>query len=117
MAHRSAARPRPVVDAAQRIHVVQTDTATREGGGVTALLESATQEILAVTYWFDPAPNPGPYPVTVRFSGRRVDVKGRLWGLLTLHVGRGSKLTRPLQLGLAYQPLGCGASGCRPRGR
>src|SRR6266568_7571441 len=78
MAHRSAARPRPVVDAAQRIHVVQTDTATREGGGVTALLESATQEILAVTYWFEPAPNPGPYPVTVRFSGRRVDVKGRL---------------------------------------
>jgi len=51
---------------------------TREGGGITARLQSATQEILAVTYWFDPAPNPGPYPVTVRFSGRRVDVKGRL---------------------------------------
>ncbi len=79
MAHRSAARPHPPVDAAPRIHVVQTDTpTTREGGAVTALLESATQEILAVTYWFDPAPNPGPYPVTVRFSGRRVDVKGRL---------------------------------------
>src|SRR5258706_10985421 len=78
MAHRSAARPRPAVDAAPRIHVVQTDTTTREGDGITALLESATQEILAVTYWFDPAPNPGPYPVTVRFSGRRVDVKGRL---------------------------------------
>ncbi len=77
MAHRSAARPRPAVDAAPRIHVVPMDT-TREGGGITALLESATQEILAVTYWFDPAPNPGPYPVTVRFSGRRVDVKGRL---------------------------------------
>ena len=77
MVHRSAARPRPVVDAAPRIHVVPMDT-TREGGGITALLESATQEILAVTYWFDPAPNPGPYPVTVRFSGRRVDVKGRL---------------------------------------
>jgi phosphatidylglycerol---prolipoprotein diacylglyceryl transferase len=41
------------------------------------LLESATQRILAATYWFDPAPNPGPYPVTVRFSGRRIDVKGR----------------------------------------
>ena len=77
MAHRSAARPRPAVDAAPRIHVIQMDI-TREGGGVTALLESATQEILAVTYWFDPAPNPGPYPVTIRFSGRRVDVKGRL---------------------------------------
>jgi phosphatidylglycerol---prolipoprotein diacylglyceryl transferase len=31
-----------------------------------------------VTYWFDPVQHPGPYPVTVRFSGRRVDVKGRL---------------------------------------
>jgi phosphatidylglycerol---prolipoprotein diacylglyceryl transferase len=78
MAHRSAARPRPVVDATPRIHVVQTDTTALTGGGVTAWLESATQEILALTYWFDPAPNPGPYPVTVRFSGRRVDVKGRL---------------------------------------
>src|SRR5437763_12743204 len=78
MAHRFAARPRPVVGVAPRIHVIQTDTTSREGGGVTTLLESATQEILAVTYWFDPAPNPGPYPVTVRFSGRRIDVKGRL---------------------------------------
>src|SRR5947209_564327 len=77
MTRRSVTRLRPVVDAAPRIHVVQTDTTTCEGG-VTALLESAMQEILAVTYWFDPAPNAGPYPVTVRFSGRRVDVKGRL---------------------------------------
>ncbi len=36
------------------------------------------QEILAVTYWFDPAPQLEPNAVTVRFSGRRVDVKGRL---------------------------------------
>jgi phosphatidylglycerol---prolipoprotein diacylglyceryl transferase len=43
-----------------------------------ALLESATQETLAVTYWFDPVAHVEPYPVTVRFSGRRVDVKGRL---------------------------------------
>src|SRR5256885_11596623 len=77
MTRRSVTHLRPLVDAAPRIHVVQTDTTTCEGG-VTALLESAMQEILAVTYWFDPAPNPGPYPVTVRFSGRRVDVKGRL---------------------------------------
>ena len=28
--------------------------------------------------WVDPAPHPGPYPITVRFSGRRIDVKGRL---------------------------------------
>src|SRR5260370_923969 len=64
MAHRSAARPRPAVDAAPRIHVVPMDT-TREGGGITALLEGATQEILAGTYWVDPAPNPraGPLPL------------------------------------------------------
>src|SRR6266699_647290 len=78
MTRRSVTHLRPLVDAAPRIHVVQTDTTAHESGGVTALLESAKQEILAVTYWFDPAPNPGPYPVTVRFSGRRVDVKGRL---------------------------------------
>jgi len=42
------------------------------------LLESVAQEILAVTYWFDPAPQGEPYSVTVRFSGRRVDVKGRM---------------------------------------
>lgn len=46
-------------------------------GGFATLIESAAQEILAVTYWFDPNPQPAPYPVTVRFSGRRVNVEGR----------------------------------------
>src|SRR3989442_5914407 len=78
MTRRSAARMHPAVDAAPRIDVVQSDTPALTGGGFTALLESAAQQILAVTYWFDPAPHPGPYAVTVRFSGRRVDVKGRL---------------------------------------
>ena len=78
MTRRSPAHMRPAVDAAPRIDVVQSDKVALTGGGFTALLESAVQEILAVTYWFDPAPHPGPYPVTVRFSGRRVDVIGRL---------------------------------------
>src|SRR5260221_3899738 len=78
MTRRSLARMRPVVDAAPRINVVQSDKEALTGGGFTALLESAAQQILAVTYWFDPAPHVGPYPVTVRFSGRRIDVKGRL---------------------------------------
>src|SRR2546426_2896501 len=78
MTHRSPARMRPVVDAAPRINVVQSEKEALTGGGFTALLESATQQILAVTYWFDPAPHMGPYPITVRFSGRRIDVKGRL---------------------------------------
>jgi len=68
-----------VVNAAPRSDVVQSGTPAFTGGGFAALLESATQQILAVTYWFDPALHPGSYPVTVRFSGRRVDVKkGRM---------------------------------------
>ncbi len=43
----------------------------------TALMERASQEILAVTYWFDPAPRPKPYPVTIRFTGHRVDLEGK----------------------------------------
>src|SRR5713226_7919828 len=78
MTHKSPAHMRPAVDAAPRIDVVQSDKEALTGGGFTALWESAAQQILAVTYWFDPAPHPGPDPVTVRFSGRRVDVKGRL---------------------------------------
>ncbi len=78
MTRRSPAHMHPAVDAAPRIDVVQSDKEALTGGGFTALWESATQEILAVTYWFDPAPHPGPYPVTVRFSGRRVDVIGRV---------------------------------------
>src|SRR5947209_8887453 len=78
MTHRFPAHIRPAVDAAPRINVVQSDKEALTGGEFTALLESAAQQILAVTYWFDPAPHPGPYPVTVRFSGRRIDVKGRL---------------------------------------
>src|SRR6266699_5274139 len=78
MTRRAPARRRPAVNAAPRSDVVQSNTPAQTSGGLTALLESATQEILAVTYWFDPAPHAGPYSITVRFSGRRVDVKGRV---------------------------------------
>ncbi len=78
MTRRTPAPMHPAVDAAPRIDLVQVDKEVRTSGGFTTKLQSATQEILAVTYWFDPAPHPGPYPVTVRFSGRRVDLKERL---------------------------------------
>jgi len=78
MTRKAPARRRLAVDAAPRRAVVQSSKAARTSGGFAALLESATQEILAVTYWFDPAPHPEPYPVTVRFSGHRVGVKGRV---------------------------------------
>lgn len=32
---------------------------------------------LGVTYWFDPAPEGEPYSVTVRFTGRRIGVRGK----------------------------------------
>src|SRR6266852_1142889 len=78
MARRPATRKRPAVNAAPQSAVVQSDKEVGTGGGFTTRLSSVAQEILAVTYWFDPAPHPKPYPVTVRFSGRRVDVKGRM---------------------------------------
>src|SRR6266566_3143204 len=78
MTRRSRTHKRPVVNAAPRSDVAQSVTSAETPGGFTALWERAAQEILAVTYWFDPAPHQKPYPVTVRFSGRRVDVQGRM---------------------------------------
>jgi phosphatidylglycerol---prolipoprotein diacylglyceryl transferase len=71
-------RKHPVEDATLRSGVIQLDAPARPSDSFTGLLQSATREILAVTYWFDPDPHSGPSPVTVRFSGRRVDVRGRL---------------------------------------
>src|SRR5260221_10058974 len=78
MGRRARTRMRAAGDTALQRDVVQPHKGARTSGGWTRLLESAAQEILAVTYWFDPAPHPSPYAVTVRFSGRRVDVQGRL---------------------------------------
>ena len=78
MTRKSAARRRPAIDAVPRSDVIQSNTSAGTAGGFTGLWESATQQLLAVTYWFDPAPPPGSYPLTVRFSGRRANVKGRL---------------------------------------
>src|SRR5258708_40291252 len=73
-----AAAPHPAVGAAQPHEADPADDQVPAAGGLAALLESVAEEILAVTYWFDPLPNPAPYPVTVRFAGRRVDVEGPL---------------------------------------
>ncbi len=98
MTQRAPARRRPAVAVAPRSAVIQSDKEARASGGFTTFWESATQEILAVTYWFDPAPRPRPYPVTVRFSGRRVDVKGRLQaGDKFVHPGRNDRAGRPRQ--------------------
>jgi len=34
-------------------------------------------QALGLTYWFDTAANGKPYPVTIRFAGRRIGVKGK----------------------------------------
>ena len=75
---KSSIQKYPAASAAPRIDAVQSVTPAQTSSGFTALLESVAQEILAVTYWFDPAPYAGSSPVTVRFSGHRVDVKGRI---------------------------------------
>ncbi len=48
------------------------------GDDLPPVLAPATQEILTVTYWFEPTTRPEPYSVTIRFVGRRLDVQGRL---------------------------------------
>src|SRR2546429_8349521 len=78
MTSRSVARRPPAEDATPRMDVAQPDKEPLTGGGFTALLESAVQEILAVTYLVDPALHPGAYPVTGRVFRRRLDVKGPL---------------------------------------
>lgn len=65
-------------EGAQPSAVVPTNTPAPTGDGFSALLEHAAQEMLAVTYWFEPTPHPEPYPVTVRFTGKRVDVQGTI---------------------------------------
>src|SRR5262245_38362497 len=77
MTQKAPARRRPAVAVTPRSAVIQSDKEARVSGGFAALLESAAQAILAVTYWFDPAPHPGSNPDTVSFSGRGVGVKGR----------------------------------------
>src|SRR5215472_17353421 len=75
---RAAARPRqafPAIKMPPRNAPAEVEEAraAETDDRFSALLERASQQILAVTYWFDPAPHPRPYPVTIRFTGRRVD--------------------------------------------
>jgi phosphatidylglycerol:prolipoprotein diacylglycerol transferase len=69
--------PHPAIEATARGVAVQPGSAASPSDGFAALVERARQEILAVTYWFDPAPRPAPYPVTVRFTGHRLGVEGK----------------------------------------
>lgn len=68
----------PTIDAVPSTEAVPAGVPATTRGGFAALLATATQEILAVTYWFNPVPRPEPYSVTIRFSGRRVTAKDRV---------------------------------------
>ena len=48
------------------------------GSGLAGFFEMAAHQILSVTYWFEPGTQSQPTPVTIRFTGRRVGVAGRL---------------------------------------
>ena len=83
MSHDSQAIPRSPISPIQTpstratAHSASTtDPAVSLADRFGALVETASQEVLAVTYWFEPAPAPAPYPVTIRFVGRRADVEG-----------------------------------------
>src|SRR5260370_33405712 len=65
------ARMRPVVDAAPRIDVVQSDKEALTGSGFTALLERAAQQILAGTACVASPPHVEPSSLPVRVSGPR----------------------------------------------
>jgi phosphatidylglycerol---prolipoprotein diacylglyceryl transferase len=78
MSHKSLTRPHTAAEAVPHDERLQPKAKTHPSDEYTTLMEKATQEILAVTYWFDPTPNGHPSPVTVRFSGHRVDVKEQL---------------------------------------
>lgn len=77
MTRKSQTRQRPAGDVRRRITIIQADKEIRKDSEFTTLLKSATQEILTLTCWFDPPLHQKPSPVTVRFSGHRVNVKGR----------------------------------------
>lgn len=69
----TAITAQPQVNARPPIPVAKTPPTP---GGLMALADSATQDILAVTYWFNPAPQPRPYAVTIKFTGHRRGVQG-----------------------------------------
>src|SRR5258708_12161 len=78
---KTTARPRPMYPALKmppRVAPAPAASTAEPDDRLTSLVQPAWQHVLAVTYWFDPAPHPQPYPVTIRFTGRRVDVEGKL---------------------------------------
>ena len=94
MARRAPARMRPAGDTALRRDIVQPVKGARTSGGFRARLQSAAQQMLAVTYWFDPAPRPGPMLSRSGFlaPGR---CAGAALAWRSLRPGRDDRASRP----------------------
>jgi phosphatidylglycerol---prolipoprotein diacylglyceryl transferase len=78
MTDASQTNMRPKVTGAPHRFDTQSSAPVLADSRAQSLIARAAQEVLATTFWFDPAPRSSPYPVTVRFSGRRADVEGPL---------------------------------------
>ena len=50
---------------------------TETGNGANGWVDNLLQEELAATYWFDSGVSGKPYAASVRFSGRRIGVRGK----------------------------------------
>ena len=80
MTRRSTAQKHRVAETTSRIQVAPSGKKAQTSDGLTIWLERLMPEILAITYWFDLSSHAEPSPITVRFSGHRVDAGGRLSG-------------------------------------
>lgn len=78
MTDASQTNMRPKVTGAPHRFDTQSSAPGLANSRAQSLIARAAQEVLATTYWFEPAPRSAPYAVTVRFSGRRIDVEGPL---------------------------------------
>lgn len=67
-----------VTQRAPRVDAAHPDNSAQTGNDLEAFADRVLRQVLAVTYWFEPVPRPDPYPVTIRFIGRRVGVAGQL---------------------------------------
>jgi phosphatidylglycerol---prolipoprotein diacylglyceryl transferase len=77
VAAKDAGRASPPLHAATLANASQSEKSAPAADGFAALMARAAQEVLATTYWFDPVPRPEPYPVTIRFTGRRIGVAAK----------------------------------------
>ena len=73
---RGSARRMRTLTRIQPFAAQPTQSSTTTGGGFAGLMASVEREVLAVTFWFDPAAHRKSDSVSIRLSGQRVGVVG-----------------------------------------